>query len=99
MMKAKMISIKDDLGRTIGAPVDFPPIKNWLSLPLHELKGTSYFFLIVVSIISFIGLLGSVVVLRLDRKDWAEIKEFESQESWKLNLVKSVAENCGEPFE
>lgn len=50
----------------------------------------------LVSLISFTGLLGSLIAWRLDRKDWDQIRNLTQ---WKLNLVKGVAAKLNQPLE
>lgn len=61
-----------------------------------EFKGTSFFFMGLVSLISVAGLVGSLIAWRKDRKDFEYIKNLEG---WKLELVKGVSAKLDQPLE
>lgn len=75
MMDASMISLRDDFSKELGEAVTFQPITQHFDSEnnndlLIEIEGTSYFFVTVVIVISFMGILNSVSAMRLDRNDW-----------------------------
>lgn len=77
------ISFKDDLSQAEGEPIAFPA-----PMIASEFKGTSFFFMGLVSLISIAGLVSSLIAWRKDRKDFEYIKNLEG---WKLELVKGVS--------
>lgn len=70
---------------TEGESVEFP-VEEVLDVP--EFEGTSFFFMGIVSCVSFIGLLGSLIAWKFDRRDVTQINGLSG---WKLNLVFAVA--------
>ena len=79
------LAFSNDMSLAQGEAVEFP-VEEVPLIP--EFEGTSYFFMGVVSLISFAGLFGSLVAWKLDKKDTKEINELSG---WKLSLVMAVA--------
>jgi hypothetical protein len=86
-----LVSFRNDLTLEQGAPVHFHERPH-----IVELKGTSFFFIALVSLISIWGIIGSLVAWKMDRGDWSPIKNLAG---WKLDLLKTVSEKLNQPFE
>jgi len=86
-----LVSFRNDLTLEKGAAVHFP-----VRLHLAELKGTSFFFIALVSMISIWGLIGSLVAIRMDRGDWAAISNLSG---WKLNILQNVSCALDQPLD
>jgi len=52
----------------VSEAVEFPAEPEVLVVP--EFQGTSFFFMGVVSIVSLLGLMGSLITFKLDRRDF-----------------------------
>lgn len=76
-----------------GESVEFP-VEEVLVVP--EFEGTSFFFMGIVSCVSFVGLLGSLIAWKFDRRDVTQSNELSG---WKLNLVMAVAAKQNESVE
>lgn len=63
-----LVTFKNDLSLELGEPVAFPE-----PIIVPELRGNSLFFIALVSMIAFAGLIGLFIAWRTDRKDWQEI--------------------------
>jgi hypothetical protein len=64
MTAANMISFMNDKMIEVGSPLVFP-----VEPVAPEFNGISFFFLCIVASISLLGLVGSLIMYRLDRKD------------------------------
>lgn len=57
-----------------------------------EIKGASFFFIAIISVISIVSIFGSIAVWRMDRSDWTQAQNISG---WKLDLIRLVAQELG----